>query len=131
MERLRNLPVYKLRPKTGTGRVRTLHRDHLLPIRDSLRIPALSGEEDTKPPVTRAQTVKKKQLREKVDNTNEHARVEMSSDSDDDIGYYVPDRHCTHYCLNLLPKKLHTVLMENSYSNTELELEELPKEGEI
>ncbi|KAG1955575.1 interleukin-1 receptor accessory protein-like 1-A [Pimephales promelas] len=65
VERLRNLPVYKLRLETGTGRVRTLHRDHLLPIGDGVRIPALSGGEDIRPPVTRAQTVKEKTVKRK------------------------------------------------------------------
>ncbi|KAG1932770.1 interleukin-1 receptor accessory protein-like 1-A [Pimephales promelas] len=106
VERLRNLPVYKLRPETGTGRVRTLHRDHLLPIGDSVRIPALSGGEDIRPPVTRAQTVKKKQLREKVATTNEPNRVETSSESDDEICYHEPAPG------GIQTKPLHTLLPE-------------------
>lgn len=76
----------------------------------------------------------------------------MSSDSDDDIGYYVPDRGGmqTHPLHTLLPelaakevahsadgsrtrkdkvtkKSLEEDMGRNSYSNTELELEELPK----
>jgi len=153
VERLRNLPVYKLRPETGTGRVRTLHRDHLLPIGDSVRIPALSGGEDIRPPVTRAQTVKKKQLREKVATTNEPNRVETSSESDDEICYpeSAPGGIQTKPLHTLLPelvseKVVHRVdesrtlndnvsegslkknMRENSYSNPEMEVEELPKE---
>lgn len=92
-EKLKNLPVYKLRPQTGTGRVRTLHRDHLLPIGDSVRISTPSGTvEDMRPPITRAQTAREKQLKERVSTTNEQIRGEPTSDSDDEICYYIPER---------------------------------------
>lgn len=66
-EKLKNLPVYKLRSQTGTGWVRTLHRDHLLSIRDSVRIsPPSSRVEDMRPPIKRAQTAQENQLKERV-----------------------------------------------------------------
>lgn len=37
-EKLPNLPVYRLKPETGTGGIRTLHRDHLLPIGEGVRV---------------------------------------------------------------------------------------------
>lgn len=38
--KLPNLPVYRVKPQTGQGSVRTLHRDHLLPIGTEVRLPA-------------------------------------------------------------------------------------------
>ncbi|XP_076830977.1 uncharacterized protein LOC143476602 [Brachyhypopomus gauderio] len=43
--RLPNLPVYKVRPESGKGGVKTMHRDHLLPISQSLRMPDVEGPE--------------------------------------------------------------------------------------
>lgn len=37
IEQLENLPVYKLKPETGMGGVRTLHKDHLLSIGGNVR----------------------------------------------------------------------------------------------
>ncbi len=37
VEKLKNLPVYRLKPESGMGSVRTLHRDHILPIGDEVR----------------------------------------------------------------------------------------------
>lgn len=37
--KLPNLPVYRVKPQTGQGSVRTLHRDHLLPIGTEVRLP--------------------------------------------------------------------------------------------
>lgn len=39
--RLPNLPVYKVRPEDGRSGVKTMHRDHLLPISQSLRMPGV------------------------------------------------------------------------------------------
>lgn len=36
--KLPNLPVYRVKPQTGQGSVRTLHRDHLLPIGTEVRL---------------------------------------------------------------------------------------------
>lgn len=62
VEKLQNLPVYRVKPKTGTGGVRTLHRDHLLPIGEEVRInlPA-EREEVPRHMVTRSKTVKRTQ----------------------------------------------------------------------
>lgn len=86
-EKLKNLPVYKLQPETGTGRIRTLHRDHLLSIGDNVRIPAPYAREDKmRPPITRAQSALKKQS-EKAEN------IQTTSDSDDELEYYLPERN--------------------------------------
>ncbi|KAL7837384.1 hypothetical protein SRHO_G00270950 [Serrasalmus rhombeus] len=41
-----NLPVYHVKPERGTGPVKTLHRDHLLPIGYLVRMPEPSGIEN-------------------------------------------------------------------------------------
>ncbi|RXN24314.1 Retrovirus-related Pol polyprotein from transposon 297 [Labeo rohita] len=38
VEKLKNLPVYRLKPVSGMGNVRTLHRDHLLPVGENVRL---------------------------------------------------------------------------------------------
>lgn len=57
VKKLPDLPVYRLKPERGMGSIRTLHRDHLLPIGESVRLPT---PEESKPnthrPVTRTQT---------------------------------------------------------------------------
>lgn len=62
MEKLSNLPVYRVKPETGTGSVRTLHRDHLLPIGDRVRLYLLDERKEVqRPVVTRAKAVEKTQ----------------------------------------------------------------------
>lgn len=41
--KLPGLPVYRVKPKNGEGGVKTLHRDHLLPVSQTLRIPESRG----------------------------------------------------------------------------------------
>lgn len=57
IKKLPNLPVYRVRPEHGNGVVKTLHRDHLLPIGYLVRMPNPSKNTDPvrKPPVTRLQ----------------------------------------------------------------------------
>uniref|UniRef100_A0AAY4AVH5 Gypsy retrotransposon integrase-like protein 1 n=1 Tax=Denticeps clupeoides TaxID=299321 RepID=A0AAY4AVH5_9TELE len=38
--KLPNLPVYQVQPETGTGKMKVLHRDHLLPIGEAVRLPS-------------------------------------------------------------------------------------------
>ncbi len=62
VEKLKNLPVYRLKPESGMGSVRTLHRDHILPIGDEVRLAAPAQSMDhLAPPETRARSVKRKQ----------------------------------------------------------------------
>lgn len=93
LEKLQNLPVYRVKPKSGTGGVRTLHRDHLLPIGEEVRInlPA-EREEVPRHMVTRSKTVKrtqKKAIRHEVDPESCKC-VDITSDSDD-------SSHCAYY----------------------------------
>ncbi|RXN17862.1 Retrovirus-related Pol polyprotein from transposon 297 [Labeo rohita] len=88
LEKLDNLPVYKLKPEKGTGGVRTMHRDHLLPVGEFVRMPK-SGERQEVPqrPVTRSRAAR----REK--RTLEPSEMaDSSSESEhESYGYYSPD----------------------------------------
>lgn len=56
VEKLSNLPVYKVKPECGPGIVKTLHRDHLLPISYMVRMSNSPDEAGPiRRPVTRAQ----------------------------------------------------------------------------
>ena len=60
VEKLPNLPVYKVKPEHGTGVVKTLHRDHLLPIGYMVRLSNQSDDTNSaRRPVTRAQLTRK------------------------------------------------------------------------
>lgn len=59
LEKLDNLPVYKLKPEKGPGGVRTMHRDHLLPIGGSVRMSTPDKRQEVpQRPVTRSRTAK-------------------------------------------------------------------------
>lgn len=69
-EKLSNLPVYRLKPETGTGGIRTLHRDHLLPIGESVRINVPDPRLEFSPKwVTRSKAVKQAQKQQMKDKT--------------------------------------------------------------
>ena len=57
VRQLPNLPVYEVKPECGSGSVKTLHRDHLLPIGYLVRIsdPSAQTTKHTEPSVTRSQ----------------------------------------------------------------------------
>ncbi|RXN30197.1 Retrovirus-related Pol polyprotein from transposon 297 [Labeo rohita] len=95
VEKLGNLPVYKLTPETGMGTVKTLHRDHLLPIGDQVRLPVPDLDRGVvKPPLTRTKTAEKDQRRGETKTGKEAPSLEVSSEEDDENGYYYdyPDR---------------------------------------
>lgn len=59
LAKLPNLPVYRVKPERGTGMIKTVHRDHLLPIGYLVRLPVPSEKSrQSKKPVTRAQKAK-------------------------------------------------------------------------
>jgi len=88
-EQLENLPVYKLKPETGMGGVKTLHRDHLLLIGDNVRFLKPDTEiEVIKSPVTRANTAKKEQFRREKETGKMILSLEMSSEDDEENWYY-------------------------------------------
>lgn len=89
MEKLPNLPVYRVKPETGTGSVRTLHRDHLLPIGDSVRI-CLPDErmDGQRPVVTRARAGERTQREQSAQDRCDS--VDHSDSDDSSVCEYFP-----------------------------------------
>ncbi|RVE74756.1 hypothetical protein OJAV_G00024780 [Oryzias javanicus] len=85
VEKLPNLPVYRIKPERGMGAEKTIHRNHLLPIGYLVRLPDDQSEDATQPrPVTRAQRLRVNE----PTHTNNHDE-DMSSESEyEDV--YVP-----------------------------------------
>ena len=77
--KLPNLPVYRLKPEDGNSRVKTMHRDHLLPISQSLRLRKdNNNEEATVKSKTRAQVKQRKMEKAR----EEEPESESSSDTE-------------------------------------------------
>lgn len=95
IEKFKDLPVYKLRLESGMGGIRTLHRDHLLPIGDNVRF-SKPGDSNqlVQPPGTRAQTVKRRQRKQNKDSVDQIdcESQELLESEDDDLCYYRPAR---------------------------------------
>ncbi|CAI5692231.1 unnamed protein product [Oreochromis niloticus] len=88
--KLPSLPVYLVKPERGTGIVRTVHRDHLLPIGYMVRMSAPS-EKTARPkrPRTRAQQVRCENESQTQDL--EHlSEDDWSSESEEQCVYYEP-----------------------------------------
>ncbi|XP_036947992.1 uncharacterized protein LOC119016325 [Acanthopagrus latus] len=72
LEKLPNLPVYKVKPEHGPGVVKTLHRDHLLPIGYMVRMSNLPDDKElTRRPVTRAQLTQQHRATKSTDPVEE------------------------------------------------------------
>ncbi len=95
VEQLKNVPVYRLKPESGMGNIRTLHRDHILPIGDEVRLlaPAQSMDHLT-PPETRARSVRRKQRNDLGENsvTLMDKNHVSDSESEEELCYFYPDR---------------------------------------
>ncbi|KAK0141637.1 hypothetical protein N1851_020724 [Merluccius polli] len=84
-----NLPVFKIKREDGSLGTKTIHRDHLLPIGQLVRMPLTDQVKDPPArPKTRADTCKKSQR----DLSPETQEFQELSDSSSDMEYYVP--HC-------------------------------------
>lgn len=98
VEKLPNLPVYKIKPERGMGAKKTVHRNHLLPIGYLVRLPVDDGVDDSQQrPVTRAQQQKTKN---EVQSTNNGDDISSESEYEET---YLPrplevdwDRILTH-----------------------------------
>lgn len=94
VKKLPDLPVYRLKPERGMGGIRTLHRDHLLPIGESVRLPTPEESKQTPHrPVTRTQTdqkrVRKETRKDEVREMNaKDGFEESSSDEEHDVSYF-------------------------------------------
>lgn len=84
-----NLPVFKIKREDGRLGTKTIHRDHLLPIEQLVRMPRTDQDADPpEKPKTRADTHK----RSRRDPRPENQELQEFSDSSSDMEYYVP--HC-------------------------------------
>lgn len=83
--KLPNLPVYRVKPEDGSGGVKTIHRDHLLPISQSMRMPVVKDHAES---VMRPMTCLKKQNRRerKTERTPEVRHEDSYSSSDVECG---------------------------------------------
>lgn len=93
-EKLPNLPVYRLKPETGTGGIRTLHRDHLLPIGEGVRVnlPDPRSEVPEKR-VTRSKAEEETQKHQMKDKDRREKGLEsevIESDSENSMDEYYP-----------------------------------------
>lgn len=88
--KLPNLPVYRVKPERGTGIVKTIHRDHLLPIGYLVRMPARSEQTvQPKRPMTRTQQIRAEDENQ-IQNPRHVSQEEYDSESDKENGYYLP-----------------------------------------
>lgn len=90
VNKMTNLPVYRVKQENGSGKLKTLHRDNLLPIGDLVRIPVLDNTENVpKRAVTRSQALN----RHKRDTTDHHVSRELDASMDSsDLEYEWPTR---------------------------------------
>ncbi|CAI5678658.1 unnamed protein product [Oreochromis niloticus] len=78
--KLPNLPVYRVKPQTGQGSVRTLHRDHLLPIGTEVRLAEGMARDEV--PV-RPQTRRRGKGKERVERRDASQDIGESTGSSD------------------------------------------------
>ncbi|KAK7909563.1 hypothetical protein WMY93_014247 [Mugilogobius chulae] len=81
-----NLPVYKLKKESGSGGVKTIHRDHILPIGQAVRLPI--PEDDKCCPVRQ----KPKTKTVKQPTVMAEPQVSQDTDSSSENEYYEPPR---------------------------------------
>ncbi|KAJ0069391.1 hypothetical protein NL108_004222 [Boleophthalmus pectinirostris] len=98
MQQLPNLPVYKLKPQNGDGKLKTLHRDHLLPIGDLVRMP-IQDEGDEVQWKTRTRNDVRRQHASHQNSTQMES--ELSSESSD-FEYVRPRRSYRTYLERML-----------------------------
>ncbi|KAK3514999.1 hypothetical protein QTP70_003255 [Hemibagrus guttatus] len=93
--KLPNLPVYRAKPERGAGIVKTVHRDHLLPIGYLVRMPSQIGTSTpSKKPTTRAQNTKSDHLHETT-HTGYNKEEDLTSESEGEITCYLPQLQLT------------------------------------
>ncbi len=94
VSKMPNLPVYRVKPEKGKGIVKTIHRNHLLPIGYLVRMPEETDEKKVpQRPVTRTQTSRQNLLHETgtVDVPVEGSYEEDEVLSDyEDVDAYIP-----------------------------------------
>ncbi|XP_041963296.1 uncharacterized protein LOC121720890 [Alosa sapidissima] len=82
VEQLPHLPVYRVRPENGVGGVKTLHRNHLLPVGQLIRLPEVVEEvHSPRRPRTRMERARKRESGgEKIDMMDVDQETSESED---------------------------------------------------
>lgn len=106
LDKLPNLPVYRVRPEVGTGAVKTLHRDHLLSIGQLVRLPYTQN--DAPGPSNQGVSTRCKHRSTQNFRRTQHTDHESSS-SDSDSDYYAPRAIVS---LDLCPTPFHEGAVE-------------------
>lgn len=94
VSKMPNLPVYHVKPEKGKGIVKTLHRNHLLPIGYLVRMPKeIEEKKVSQRPATRSQTLRQTSLHEAgtadVLVEGSYEEDELYSDCED-VDAYIP-----------------------------------------
>ncbi len=96
-----NLPVFRVKPEEGRGRERTIHRDHILPIGQSVRIPVEQGCEETNVrPRTRSSRTRQRQK-----NVNQREEMPEVTDSSSEVEYEYSCRPYMEYVERILKRR--------------------------
>lgn len=130
-EKLPNLPVYRLKPEAGTGGIRTLHRDHLLPIGESVRVNLPNPRSEVPAErVTRSKTEQKTQKHQMKDKDMRGKDIEsevIASDSENSMDEYYPVQQKPSFdrmLISSLASDKNTVPYRATQSPTHLEMTE-------
>ncbi|CAI5671484.1 unnamed protein product [Oreochromis niloticus] len=83
-----NLPVYQLKKENGSGRLKTIHRDHILPIGQHVKLP--NPEEGN----NCCGRQKPKGKKPKQATVASDPQLSQDSDSSSESEYYEPQRYC-------------------------------------
>lgn len=91
IEKLPNLPVYRVKPERGLGVVKTLHRDHLLPIGYLVRMPVDAPKAPTRRRMMtrarRSETAKETKKQSSRPDSSCDEKGEWDLESEEDIRY--------------------------------------------
>lgn len=95
-----NLPVYQVKPEKGMGTVKTIHRDHLLPIGQLVRLPSNANDEPEPSEATRSK-VRGSGRRVTASKPTRETQESLCSNSDTES-----EEECEiFYTMDLLPTK--------------------------
>lgn len=98
-----NLSVYKVKPQSGKGKLKTLHRDSHLPIRDFVQIPVPENTEVVQTRPSAKERAQKRCERARTEHSNP-MECETSTESSD-IEFDWPHRPYRIYLENIMQRR--------------------------
>uniref|UniRef100_A0A3B1IUI3 Gypsy retrotransposon integrase-like protein 1 n=3 Tax=Astyanax mexicanus TaxID=7994 RepID=A0A3B1IUI3_ASTMX len=96
VEKMPNIPVYRVKPERGVGVPRTLHRDHLLPIGCLMRLSNVSDIADSHSGLGDQQARTRRQQQKRVMESHFETGSEQS-DLEEDMPYVRPIEFSEHF----------------------------------